>query len=441
MYTTMIVEDPIQTGVTRPTRLRLRNLLLLFLLLLPFFGCNNTAVNSGSTILDGTALFPQDVIAELPAPQTYRLGLHAEVTGAGAQIGDLTIRAARLAVEEINGEGGVNGIPLELVVRDVRSDPQTALEQYQNAIAEDDLVALLGPLKSAYATLMVPEHRHNHLPMFIGATNYTLTQQGAENLFRARPSDRLGTAAMVTIAIEELGAERIGLVYDSDAFGSGGAELIRRELNERDRTLAADISYITNTKEFDQLVRRLTEARVDIVLIYGTNQTDVGRLLRTIRYWDLDIPIFTSPGGSSVVTHNVAAEAQDGILAINDGFLRDSAEAAPFQEAFVRRFGVQPDTYVAWNYDAVYILADVLTKHPTATGDELNELIRQSSFAGTQGQYQFDSVGEGLHSVTIVHMENGIPQPVGIYGPTGFTPQANWQIAISNLGQLAESIP
>lgn len=438
MRPTVSVVGSSQWELTCPTRRWLTSIALF--LILSLSGCTSVP-KSGSPILDGTAEFSQNVIAELPNPQTYRLGLHTEVTGAGAQIGDLTIRAARLAVEEINAAGGVDGIPLELVVRDVRSDPQTALEQYRKAIAEDDLVALLGPLKSAYATLVVPEHRHESLPMFIGATNYTLTEQGVDNLFRVRPSDRLGAAAMVTIALEELGAERIGLVYDSDAFGSGGAELIRRELSERDRTLAADMSYPTNTGEFDQRVRRLAEAQVDMVFIYGTNQTDVGRLLRTIRYWDLDMPIFTSPGGSSIVTYNVAAEAQDGILAIDDGFFRDSTRAAQFQAAFARRFGVQPDTYIVWTYDTVYLLADILAEHPNATGDELSDLIRQSTFEGTQGKYRFDETGEGLHSVIIVHMKNGIPQPVGTYSPAGFAPNANWLVVKANLGQSVEPTP
>ncbi|MCB9078554.1 MAG: ABC transporter substrate-binding protein [Anaerolineaceae bacterium] len=438
MRLTMNVLGLSQRGLARPIR---RWLTLIALPLLLSLAACTPISNSNTPILDSATTFPQEVVAELPTPQTYRLGLHTEVTGAGAQIGDLTIRAARLAVEEINDAGGVNGIPLELVVRDVRSDPQIALEQYRQAIAQDHLVALLGPLKSAYATLMVPEHRHQHLPMFIGATNYTLTEQGAANLFRARPSDRLGAAAMVTIAIERLNAQRVGLIYDSDAFGSGGAELIRQELSQRGRTLAADISYRTETSEFDPFVRQLAEAQVDMILIYGTNQTDVGRLLRTIRYWDLEVPIFTSPGGSSVVTHNVAAEAQDGILAINDGFLKDSAKAATFQAAFVQRFGVEPDTYVAWAYDAVYLLADILAKHPTATDDDLNDLIRQSTFAGVQGVYRFDETGEGLHSVTIVLMNDGIPQPVGTYSQDGFFPNDNWQTVITQLAPAAEPIP
>ena len=438
MRPTMNVVGSSQRGGAWP---RHQWLTLIALLLILSLAACTAITNTNTSILDGTTTFTKDVIAELPDPQTYRLGLHTEVTGAGAQIGDLTIRAARLAVEEINDAGGVNGIPLELGVRDVRSDPQFALEQYHHAIAEDNLVALLGPLKSAYATLMVPEHRHEHLPMFIGATNYTLTEQGATNLFRARPSDRLGAAAMVTIAIDQLGAERIGLVYDSDAFGSGGAELIRQELSERGRTLTADISYLTETGEFDPLVRRLAEEQVDMVLIYGTNQTDVGRLLRTIRYWDLEVPIFTSPGGSSVVTHNVAAEAQDGILAINDGFLKDSINAARFQEAFVQRFGVEPDTYVAWTYDVVYLLADILAEHPDARGDVLDDLIRQTTFDGIQGSYRFDETGEGLHSVTIVRMEDAVPQPVGTYGPTGFVPNADWPAVKASLGRPAEPIP
>ena len=115
--------------------------------------------------------------------------------------------------------------------------------------------------------------------------------------------------------------------------------------------------------------------------------------------------------------------------------------AARFQEAFVQRFGVEPDTYVAWTYDVVYLLADILAEHPDARGDVLDDLIRQTTFDGIQGSYRFDETGEGLHSVTIVRMEDAVPQPVGTYGPTGFVPNADWPAVKASLGRPAEPIP
>lgn len=369
--------------------------------------------------LDTTTTFSQTALAELPLSPTYRIGINTEVTGTGAQIGDLSIRAARLAIEEINAAGGVNGIPLELVVRDCRSDAAVAVEQYREAIANDDLVALLGPFKSAYAVHIVPEHRDADLPMFIGATNATLTQQGDENLFRMRPSDRLTAAAMVALAVDQLGAQRIGIIYDSDAFGSGGAEQVTANLVQRGLAPIAAESYVTGAREFDAQVRIMLDANIDGLLIYGTNSTDVGRLLRTIRYWNLDAIIITSPGGASTVTYNIAAEAQDGIFVAMDAFFGATSAGSEFERTFTERFDIPPDTYIAWYYDAIYLVADILHQH----GDDpaaMSHALRTINYEGVQGMYRFDQDGEGLHAVTLVQMVGGQPEPIGIYSADGF---------------------
>lgn len=384
--------------------------------------CRPTLTDPGA--LDANITFDREVVEELPTPQTYRIGINTEITGTGAQIGDLSIRAARLASEEINAQGGINGVPVELVVRDARSDPETALAEYQKAIAEDDLDALIGPFKSAYGVLIVPEHRRATLPMFIGATNQTLTKRGVQNLFRMRPSDQLTAPAMLTFALEELNAKRIGLVHDTDAFGSGGADNIEAELNRRGLAPTVRVGYVTGSTDFDGPVQQLAAANVDAVLIYGTNQTDVGHLLRAIRYWDLDVPIITSPSGSSVVTYNVAAEAQDGIYAALDTYLEAWPKGNHFKLAFQDRFGLLPDTYIIWYYDVIHLLADLWQQYPEARGEQLSRLIRQSRYEGAQGYYCFDEDGEGLHSVIIAQMANGIPEPTALYSETGLAPYA-----------------
>lgn len=371
------------------------------------------------TALDSARVFSQTAFAESRQDTTYRIGLNTEVTGTGAQIGDLSIRAARLAVEEINAAGGVNGVPLALVVRDCRSDPAVALQQYQAALAQDRLVALLGPLKSAYAVGLVPEHQHSLLPMLIGATNAHLTEQGDTNLFRLRPSDRITGAAMVALAVDDLHAQRVALVHDAEAFGSGGAEVVTAELTRRGLPLVVRESYLTGTTDFETIARSVAAADVDTLLVYGTNSTDVGFLLRGLRYRGVTARIITSPGGASAVTHNVAGDAQDGVYVAADAFLPVSPNGRRFEARFVERFGLPPDTYITWYYDAIYLLAHALAE----AGPEpsrLAQALRAAPYQGAQGTYSFDSSGEGLHQVWLVRMLGGEATPVGVYGPSGF---------------------
>ncbi|MFN8498980.1 MAG: ABC transporter substrate-binding protein [Anaerolineae bacterium] len=387
--------------------------------LMAFATASCAAAPPHPTALDSARAFPQTVFVEAPQAKTYRIGLNTEVTGTGAQIGDLSIRAARLAVEEINAAGGVNGVPLELVVRDCRSDPAVALQQYQEAMAADRLVALLGPLKSAYAVALIPAHQRATVPMIIGATNPHLTEQGDTNLFRMRPSDRITGTAMVALALDQLRAQRVALVHDADAFGTGGAEVVSAELARRAVPLVLRESYLTGTTDFETIARHVAAADVDTLLIYGTNSTDVGYLLRGLRYRGVTAHIITSPGGASAVTHNIAGDAQDGVYVATDAVLSASPEGRRFQQSFVERFGLPPDTYIAWCYDAIYLLARALAE-AGPDPPRLAASLRAGPYRGAQGVYSFDSAGEGLHGVWLVRMLGGEGQPVGVYGPTGF---------------------
>lgn len=395
---------------------RLRVLMLMLALLGIMAGCGRAA--GDPPVLDTSVTFTTTAIEELSPRASYRIGINAEITGTGASIGDLGVRAARLAVEEINAAGGVNGVPLELVVRDCRSDPEEALAQYRLALAEDRLTALIGPFKSAYAVRIVPEHRQASLPMLIGATNAALTDYGGSALFRMRPSDRLTSAAMTALAVEELGSRRIVIIHDADAFGSGGADGVEAGLRQRGLRPLAREAYRTGTRDFDALARRVAETGPDAVLIYGTNTTDVGLLLRALRYWQVRGAIITSPGGASAVTYGIAAEAQDGIYVALDALLAATPAGAGFERRFHERFGLKPDTYIAWYYDAIHLLAAALERGPR-TAEELRAAIREQTFAGVQGRYRFDERGEGLHQVVLATMQGGRPRLVGVYGESG----------------------
>lgn len=373
---------------------------------------------SASGALDTALSFDHAALAELPPAPAYRIGIQTEVTGSGAQIGDLSIRAARLAVEQINAAGGVDGVPLELVVRDCRSDVATALAQYRAAVSDDALVALLGPVKSAYAVPMVREHLGQRLPLFIGATNTTLTEQGDRNLFQMRPSIRVTAAAMVALAVEQLGASRVGIIYDNDLHGSNGAERLASELATAGMELATQASYATATTDYDPVARQIAAAKLDTLFVYGTNPTDIGRLLVAIRYRAPTVQIITSPGGSSMITHNLAGDAQDGIYVALDSRYTSSPAGAGFVRDFRARFSLDPDTYVTWYYDAVFLIAQALHEENGVPAD-MSAAVRTAQFSGAQGPYQFDARGEGLHEVALALMRGGEPQVIGSYDGTG----------------------
>ena len=79
---------------------------------------------------------------------TVRLGLMPPLTGLVAIYGQEIIWAARIACDEVNEQGGILGCPLELIIEDDGSLPDTAVLAAKRLLDQHRCVALIGNLLS-----------------------------------------------------------------------------------------------------------------------------------------------------------------------------------------------------------------------------------------------------------------------------------------------------
>lgn len=79
---------------------------------------------------------------------SIRLGLMPPLTGLVALYGEEITRAARMAVAQINENGGVLGLPLELIVEDDGSLPDTAVPAALRLVEDHHCAAIIGNLLS-----------------------------------------------------------------------------------------------------------------------------------------------------------------------------------------------------------------------------------------------------------------------------------------------------
>ena len=82
------------------------------------------------------------VLAQTKAP--YKIGVILPLTGYLSWLGEYMKKGAELKVEMINKAGGVNGRPLELIIYDDQSSPETATRVAQRLISTDGVIALQG---------------------------------------------------------------------------------------------------------------------------------------------------------------------------------------------------------------------------------------------------------------------------------------------------------
>jgi branched-chain amino acid transport system substrate-binding protein len=86
-----------------------------------FLGLSATAAGA----LGATILVPAPWREAFGQAKPYKIGTLQPLTGAAAAGGITALVGTQMAVDRINKSGGINGRPIELVVEDYQSKPDT----------------------------------------------------------------------------------------------------------------------------------------------------------------------------------------------------------------------------------------------------------------------------------------------------------------------------
>ena len=144
---------------------------------------------------------------------TIKLGILCSLTGNSQTNGGYAQQGAKMAVEEINAAGGINGKQIELVIEDDGGKADTAINAY-NKLQSQKVVAIVGPMLSSLALAMDQNVQTGKIPLLIGATSAALTDNIDNPYFhRLRCSDTIMAEVAASYAVSNYGAKKIGIFY------------------------------------------------------------------------------------------------------------------------------------------------------------------------------------------------------------------------------------
>lgn len=357
------------------------------------------------------------------APQPIVIGAILELTGKSALSGQQVRRGLDLALEEINAAGGIGGRPLEVAVEDSASSNSGAVNALNKLAGRGDLAGLLVPIRSTQIFALLPRLNEIGLPAITGATNENITRQGSRWIFRDRTDDGLAARLAARFAVVSLGARRIGILHDTDAFGTGGMHSFTTALRELYGIAPVAVEkYHSGDRDYTGQLLNLRNAGADLVVSYSTQETDIGLILRRYRQLGMPYRWLGSPSAGSSITLSVVRREAEGIHVFTDfspELPRPRAQA--YRAAFRRRYGEDPDLMVTYAYDGLLLLADALRRGGTGP-ESLRRALLETRLEGAAGLYTFDAEGNGRHDITIARIHDGRQQVIEVVDQSSLRP-------------------
>lgn len=306
---------------------------------------------------------------------------------------------AELAAAEINAAGGINGRPLELVMRDDFATADSAIAIAQ-ALYDSDVVAVIAGAYSSVALAAAPVYNGGRRPLvqLSPSASSPMLSTAGEYTFRLCPSDLAYGAALAQTASDR-GLNRVAILYVNDAYGRGVRQTFVAEFSRLGgEVVELDPFLSTNPDVGPYLERMVREKRVQAVIL-AANQAEGLPVLASIRRARLGVPILAADGMSGAERTNPTL--MDGVL-VSSGYIALDPEERnhDFVLAYRKRFpdAGWPDQGAASTYDAVHLLATVIQEAGTDRKAVRNRLAGTGTtypaYAGAVGRVVFDSVGD-----------------------------------------------
>lgn len=335
------------------------------------------------------------------------IGLMADLTGNAALAGHHKVNGAKLAVQQINAHGGINGRKVKLVIEDDRGSNQAGVSAYQKLASNTRINAIINSIKSTIVKATLPYISRYKIPTMIGGTDPELTHAGNHWVFRCRPNDNYASKVMAKYSTKEMHAKKVAILYDTDAFGSTGNKLLQKALKSDGARIVSDQGYTTGTKDYTSYLANIKHSGADTLETYMTNSDDAAQMLNQFSRMGLNLKYMGSASTATAVTIKLAGKAINGKYSVS-GFVNNGNKAAKqFAAAYKKKYHSQADIYGAWVYDAVNMLAKVIAKDgnsPTSIQHGLRHDIE--GYHGVVGTYNFDKNGDGLHGLHVVKIKH-----------------------------------
>lgn len=339
----------------------------------------------GAACERGTVGGDEGTTAEGPV----KVALITDSAGATSLFGVSNINAARMAVEEINEDGGVLDEEVELLVRDSKSDPELGVSLTRDAILGDEVSAIFGPVSSAVAVAMTDVARQNKTPIFFHTSNtQTLTAENFHKYaFMVGPNTTMeGRGNAIALADEPY--KRWAVIAPDYEFGHLQSDAFIEKLQELnpDVEIVKKVFPALGETEFTSFINSILAEKPDAV--YGA--LFAGDLIAFTQQAEplgfFDQVFFTSLYETDAL-QALGEEAPEGVRGYSRApfFAIDSPQIDDFITRYRDRYGIYPSDWAIMAYDAVKLWAEGVEEAGSLDPDELVEALEGYEFESLRG--------------------------------------------------------
>src|SRR5436190_16833139 len=338
-----------------------------------------------------------------------RIGVFMSLTGTTANFGISSVNGIKMATDEVNSAGGINGKQVELLVQDDRSDASEAATIVTKFVTQDQVHGILGEVASSRSIAAAPIAQNAHVPMLTpSSTNPEVTKKG-DYIFRSCFIDPVQGAAIAQFAAKSLNAKAAAIMVDrKNDYSTGLEKVINETFTKLGGKIVAVQSYQEGDQDFNAQLTSLKGLNPEVLFVPGY-YNDVGLIAKQARDKGITVPLIGGDGWDSTQLYQIGGKALNGSYFTNHYSPYDSApNVQKFVNDYKARFGALPDALAATAYDAAKIMFDAIKRANSLEGTAIRDaLAATKEFPGVTGTVTFNKDRDAVKPIVMIEIKDG----------------------------------
>lgn len=375
------------------------------------------ALTLGATTLVGCGTDKKDAqTGGAPKEEVIKIGLNFETTGGVASFGQSSVNGAKMAIDEVNAAGGINGKKIEMVVRDNKSEATESAAVMTRLVTNDKVLAVIGPVTSTNALAAAPIAASQQVPMISPtATNPDVTvdpnsKAVRDFVFRASFIDPFQGKVGADFAFKSLNAKKAVIYVDNSSdYSKGLAKVFEETFTGLGGEVLGTEAFIEKDTDFRATLTKIKGLNPDVIYV-PAYYNEVGKIVRQAREMGMKQPIIGGDGFDAPQLIEIAGkENLTEIYFTNHYTPEDEAPIVQnFVKAYEAQFKAKPDALAALGYDAGLMMVDALKRSTELTPVAIKDaLAATSGLEGVSGNISLDANHNPVKGAVIITVVDG----------------------------------
>lgn len=350
----------------------------------------------------------QKEIVALEEAETIKIGGLAPLTGPVAVYGKTASNGAKLAVEEINANGGIFGKPIDFNLQDEQGNLIEAVNAY-NKMYSDGYYIIWGDVTSG-PTEAVAELANTDEVVLLTPSG---TQDGItidrDFAFRVCYTDSYQGHILARFASENLEVHTAALMTNNSSdYSDGVARTFKETAKDLGIEIVAEESYGNQDTDFSAQLTNISRKNPDVLVIPDYYEV-IAMIAPQARQAGIE-SVFLGPDGWDGVLDQLAGDtsAVEGAYFTSHYSVDDPKEELQnFLRNYDTTFTDPVSAFSALGYDGVYMLKEAIETAESLDPVEVQKTLKSIEFEGITGYLTYDDNNNPIKDVSVIIIKDG----------------------------------